>query len=143
MNELQQKLMVDKIRKAVGALRGRKIGLLGLSFKPNTDDVRESPAVRIARLLHRSGARVQAYDPAGAEAARKELKGVQICGSIESAARGTDALVIVTEWNQFRNLDLEKLREVVRKPRLIDLRNIYAPERVREAGWDYVGVGQS
>jgi UDPglucose 6-dehydrogenase len=142
VNERQRGLMVQKIKKAAKGVRGRTIGLLGLSFKPNTDDTRESPAIAIARELKRAGARVRAFDPAAAEAARKELPGVTICPDVDSVASGADALVIVTEWNQFRNLDLFKIRKLLKTPLLIDLRNIYQPARVREAGIEYVGMGQ-
>lgn len=142
VNERQRKIMVEKIKQAAKGVRGKTIGLLGLSFKPNTDDIRESPAIAIARELKRAGARVRAFDPAAAEAARKELPGVLICPDIDSVAKGADALVIVTEWHQFRNLDLMKLKKLLKTPLLIDLRNIYQPARVREAGIEYVGVGQ-
>ena len=141
-NERQQRLMVEKIRKALGGLRGKVIGMLGLAFKPNTDDTRGSPAVVIARLLRQAGARVRAYDPAAREVARGELPGVIIVKDIEAAARGAEALVIATEWNQFRNLDLERLKRLMKRPLLVDLRNIYLPSRVREAGLEYIGVGQ-
>ena len=142
VNERQRKLMVEKIKQATKGLRGKIIALMGLSFKPNTDDTRESPAIAIARELKKSGAKVKAYDPAAAEAARKELPGILICPDLESAAKGADALVIVTEWNQFRNLDLPKLKKLLKTPLLIDLRNVYQPARVREAGFEYVGMGQ-
>jgi UDPglucose 6-dehydrogenase len=141
-NERQRALMVEKIRQAMGGVRGKVIGMLGLSFKPNTDDIRDSPAIAIARELKRAGARIRACDPAAGAAARQALPGVTICSDVESAARGADALVIATEWNQFRNLDLVKMRKLLRTPLLIDLRNIYQPDRVREAGLRYVGVGQ-
>jgi UDPglucose 6-dehydrogenase len=143
VNERQRKLMVEKIKKATGGVRGKTIAMLGLSFKPNTDDVRESPAIAIARELKRAGASVRAYDPAAAAAAKSELAGVVICQDVESVARGADALVIATEWNQFRNLELPKLKKLLKTPLLVDLRNIYPPERVREAGFEYVGVGRS
>jgi UDPglucose 6-dehydrogenase len=142
-NERQHKLMVEKIKKATGGLRGKIIGILGLSFKPNTDDIRESPAVKIARELKRSGAVVRGYDPAAAQVAKAELPGVVLCNDVDSVARGADALVIATEWNQFRNLDLARMKKLLRTPLLVDLRNIYLPSRVRDAGLAYVGVGQS
>ena len=138
-----QIVMVEKIKKAVGGLRGKTIGMLGLSFKPNTDDVRESPALTIARELKRCGAKVKAYDPAAGEAAMKEIPNLTVCQDVESVAQGADALVIVTEWNQFRSLDLAKLKKLLRRPLLVDLRNIYQPGRVREAGLEYIGIGQS
>jgi len=138
-----QIIMVEKIKRAVGGLRGKTIGMLGLSFKPNTDDVRESPALTIARELKRCGAKVKAYDPAAGEAAQKEIPNLTVCQDVESVAQGADALVIVTEWNQFRNLDLAKLKKLLKRPLLLDLRNIYQPSRVREAGLEYIGIGQS
>ena len=142
VNQRQPRLMVDKIRKAVGGLRGKAIGVLGLSFKPNTDDIRESPAILIARGLKQGGAQVRACDPVSGPLAKKELQGVAILNDVEAVARGADALVIVTEWNQYRNLDLVRLKKLMRRPLLIDLRNVYLPERVREAGLEYVGIGQ-
>jgi UDPglucose 6-dehydrogenase len=141
-NERQHRLMVEKIRKSLGGLRGKVIGILGLAFKPNTDDTRGSPAIAIARQLRQGGARVRAYDPAASEPAKRELPGVAMTDDVESTARGADALVIATEWNQFRNLDLERLKRIMKRPLLVDLRNIYIPARVREAGLEYVGVGQ-
>jgi UDPglucose 6-dehydrogenase len=141
-NQRHQKLMVEKIRKATGGLRGKTIGVLGLTFKPNTDDVRESPAIAIVRDMKRAGARVKAFDPAGNSAAQKEVHGLEIAKDVESVAEGADALVIATEWSQFRNLDLARLKKLLKRPLLIDLRNIYLPGKVREAGWQYVGVGQ-
>lgn len=143
VNAAQPARMVEKIRKAAGGLRGKTIGILGLSFKPNTDDLRGSPAIAIVRSLRRSGAHIRAYDPAAGAAAKKELAGVAILNNVESAARGADALVIVTEWNQFGSLDLSRLARIMKRPLLVDLRNVYLPERVREAGMEYVGIGQS
>jgi len=142
INQRQPRLMVDKIRKAAGGLRGKTIGLLGLSFKPNTDDIRESPAILIARGLKRGGAQVRACDPVSGLAAKRELPGINVLTDVDAVARGADALVIVTEWNQYRNLDLARLKKLMKRPLLIDLRNVYLPERVREAGLEYVGIGQ-
>ncbi|MFH1573648.1 MAG: UDP-glucose/GDP-mannose dehydrogenase family protein, partial [Acidobacteriota bacterium] len=136
-NERQQKMMCDKIRQAVGRLRGKTIGMLGLSFKPNTDDLRDSPAIGVANLLRRAGAKVQAYDPAAGAAAKGELAGITVCKDVQSAARSADALVIATEWIQFRNLELATLKKAMRGNLLIDLRNIYQKEKVEEAGLRY------
>jgi UDPglucose 6-dehydrogenase len=143
VNAAQPARMVEKIRRAAGGVRGKTIGILGLSFKPNTDDLRGSPAIAIARALKRAGARIRACDPAAGPAAKKELPGAVIVKDVETAARGADALVIVTEWNQFGSLDLPRLARIMKRPLLVDLRNIYLPERVREAGMEYVGLGQS
>ncbi len=143
VNERQRNLMVEKITKATDGLPGKTIGILGLSFKPNTDDIRESPSIAIAAELKRLGANIKAHDPVAGPAAKALLQDIEICNDIESAARGTHGLVIATEWNQFRNLDLPKLKNIVKTPLLIDLRNIYQPQRVRAEGWHYVGLGRS
>jgi len=145
----QQKLrMVDKIVGALGVspnpgcLEGITLGVLGLAFKPNTSDVRESPALEIIRELLQRGARVQTYDPEAMEEARRILPEVDYCPDAYSTAEGADLLVLATEWNQFRNLDLERIKESMRRPILVDLRNVYEPERVRMLGFEYWGVGR-
>ena len=143
-NERQAERMVDKIQKAVGGRRGARIAVLGLAFKPNTDDVREAPALRIIAGLKRRGLAITAFDPVAADAASRlpEMKDVAIAADLYDAARGADALVIVTEWNEFRNLNLTHLKQVMRRPVLCDLRNIYDPDEVEAAGLSYVGVGR-
>lgn len=148
VNEQQRLRMVQKIIGALGAssdpgsLEGITIGMLGLAFKPNTDDVRQSPSLAIISELQRLGARVQAYDPAAMEQARRVLPEVDYRTDAYSTAEGSDVLVLATEWNQFRNLNLEKLKGLMRRPILVDLRNIYEPERVRTLGFTYCGVGR-
>ncbi len=141
-NQRQHELMVEKIRDATGGLKGKQIGVLGLSFKPNTDDTRESPAILIVRALKRAGSKIVAYDPAAVMLSKSDLAGIKIAKNVDSVARGSSAVVIVTEWNQFRNLDLARVKKLMKTPLLIDLRNIYAPERVEEAGLKYVGIGR-
>ena len=143
-NERQVALMVTKIHQAVGAPRGRRVGVLGLSFKPNTDDVRDAPALAIIAGLKRRGIKVRAFDPVAMPGAKKlaALRGVELARDPYEAARGAHALAIVTEWNEFRNLDLTKLRRLMKKPVLCDLRNIYDPAEVETAGMTYVGVGR-
>jgi UDPglucose 6-dehydrogenase len=143
-NERQMALMVTKIVSAVGAPRGKRVGVLGLSFKPNTDDLREAPALAIIAGLKRRGIKVRAFDPVGMPAAKRlpSLRGVELASDAYDAARGAHALVIVTEWNEFRGMDLAKLRRLMKKPVLCDLRNIYDPEEVEAAGMKYVGVGR-
>ena len=118
------------------------MALLGISFKPETDDIREAPAVDIARGLLERGARVRAYDPQAMEIARPELPDVEMCDDAYEACRGADALVLVTEWNQFRMLDLDRVKELLRRPVIVDLRNVYDPDPMRERGFVYVGVGR-
>jgi UDPglucose 6-dehydrogenase len=147
VNERQKARMVDKIVRALGvapsaSLEGVTLGILGLSFKPNTDDVRESPALAIAAQLRARGARIQAYDPAAAEQARLVFGDFVYRLDAYGAAEGTDAVVLATEWNQFRNLDLARMKSVMRRPILLDLRNVYEPERVRALGFEYHGVGR-
>jgi len=116
--------------------------VLGLSFKPDTDDLREAPALKIIEDLFAAGAKVRAYDPAAMEPARRILPGVTYCEDEYDAASDSDALVVVTEWNQFRSLDLGKLKSVMKTLNIVDLRNIYEPEAIRSAGFKYVSIGR-
>lgn len=148
VNEQQKLRMVEKIVGALGttlnpgSLEGAIVGILGLAFKPNTDDVREAPSMDIIRELQRRGARVQAYDPAAMEQAKRVLSEVDYRADAYSATEGADALILATEWNQFRNLDLEKIRGLMRRPILLDLRNVYEPDKVKALGFEYHGVGR-
>lgn len=142
VNQTQLKLMVTKIREATGGLEGKTLALLGLSFKPNTNDLREAPALAIGQDLLAEGATIRAYDPAALEEACRTLPGLQACRDSYHAAEGADALIIMTEWNQFRNLDFEKLKALMRQPVLLDLRNVYDPGRVTAAGFKHVSVGR-
>ncbi len=143
-NERQIKLMVDKIVAAVGAPRGKLVGVLGLSFKPNTDDLRMAPALTIIAGLRRRGVRVRAYDPVAVEGASRlpELKGVEFAADAYACAAGAHAVAIVTEWNEFRGLNLKRLAAGMKKPVLCDLRNLYDAEEVEAAGLTHIGVGR-
>jgi UDPglucose 6-dehydrogenase len=141
-NERQRDVMLEKIRKLVGDLRGCKIGVLGLSFKPETDDMRESPATDIVRFLVAEGATVTAFDPVAMDEAKHLLPEIEYATDEYSAIDGADALVIITEWNQFRALDMERVRSLLRSPRIADLRNIYEPSDMKEMGFEYIGVGR-
>jgi UDPglucose 6-dehydrogenase len=141
-NERQRDAMIPKIEKLVGDLKGKHIGVLGLSFKPETDDMRESPATDIIKALVSRGATVKAYDPVAMPEARHYLPDIDYAVDEYDAISGADALVIVTEWNQFRALDMEKVKELLRSPKIADLRNIYEPQDMRELGFEYVGVGR-
>ena len=142
VNDEQRKRMVTKIREALGGLKGKTIGMLGLSFKPNTNDLREAPALAIGQELLSEGATIRAYDPEALEEACRVLPALQPCRDAYHAAEGADALIIMTEWNVFRNLEFEKLKAVMRRPVLLDLRNIYDPARVAAAGFTYISVGR-
>ncbi|NOT34522.1 MAG: UDP-glucose/GDP-mannose dehydrogenase family protein [Candidatus Eisenbacteria bacterium] len=143
-NENQMKRMVEKVVKATGSPRGKRVGVLGLAFKPNTDDLRAAPALTIIAGLKRRGYKVQAFDPIAMPGAARlpELRGVELKEDAYEAARGADALVIVTEWNEFRNLDLKKLKRLLKKPVICDFRNIYDRDEVESAGMLHVGVGR-
>jgi UDPglucose 6-dehydrogenase len=142
-NERQRDSMLAKIEKLVGDLNGKQIGVLGLSFKPETDDMRESPAVDVIRMMQAKGARVCAFDPVAMDEARHCLdSGVEFAADEYGAIRDADALVIITEWNQFRALDMERVKSLLRSPKIADLRNIYEPSEMREMGFEYVGVGR-
>jgi UDPglucose 6-dehydrogenase len=143
VNQDQRDRMLEKIKGLTGELKGSQIGVLGLAFKPNTDDIRESPAIDIANMLMAQGASVKAYDPAGMENASKVMTGpIEFCNDSYEVADGSDALIILTEWNQFRKLDLARLKGLLKSPRIIDLRNIYDPANVRKHGFEYVCVGR-
>jgi UDPglucose 6-dehydrogenase len=143
VNHRQQELMVTKIQRAVGNVSGTTLACLGLSFKPNTDDIREAPALSILPSLQKLGASIRAYDPAAMGHAQTALPGVVLCGDPYETITGCDAVILMTEWNQFRNLDMERVKTLLRRPTFIDLRNVYDPHRMRELGLTYVGVGRS
>lgn len=142
VNENQAEQMMVKIRKLVGALKGKTIAVLGLAFKPETDDMREAPAVGIIKNLIDDGATVIAYDPVAKPEAMKILPDIVYADDEYAAVSGADALVFVTEWNQFRALDMVRIRDLMKSPKIADLRNIYEPEDMREMGFEYVGVGR-
>jgi UDPglucose 6-dehydrogenase len=144
VNERVKRRAAEKVEEAVaGELRGRTVAVLGLSFKPGTDDIRESPAIDLVRTLAEGGARVRAYDPVSAANAREVLPdSVTYCEDAYDAARGADALVLATEWNEFRVLDLDRLRELLAAPVIVDLRNVWDPAKVKEKGFTYHGIGR-
>ena len=143
INTDQRKAPVRKVKELMGeSLKGKTIGLLGLSFKPNTDDMRDAPSVDIARQFMREGANVRAYDPVAMENARPLLPEVEMMDSAEAVAAGADALVLVTEWNEFQHLNLAHLKELMNRAILVDGRNVYDPEEVREIGFKYRGIGR-
>jgi UDPglucose 6-dehydrogenase len=143
VNERQRARMVEKIRNAVGGdLGGKAIALLGLSFKPETDDMRDAPSVDIVAGLQKAGASVRAFDPVAMPAAGLVLRDVEFCADAYEACRGAHAVVIVTEWNQFRMLEFERMRGLLAEPVLVDLRNVYEPEAMAKAGFEYTSVGR-
>jgi UDPglucose 6-dehydrogenase len=142
VNKRQRKAMIPKIKKLVGDLNGKTIGVLGLSFKPETDDMREAPSIDIINELVKEGATVKAYDPVAMEEAKKFLPDITYVKDEYAAVEGADALVFMTEWNQFRALDMKRVFKQMKSPKIADLRNIYEPDDMRELGFDYVGVGR-
>jgi UDPglucose 6-dehydrogenase len=142
VNKRQGKEMLVKIRNLVGDLKDKKIAVLGLAFKPETDDMREAPSVGIIRGLLADGALVQAYDPVAKSEAKKILSEVSYADDEYDAVNGAEALIFVTEWNQFRALDMRRIHQLMATPRIADLRNICDPEDMREIGFEYVGVGR-
>lgn len=144
INTDRRKMAVEKLTAMFddNSLTGKTIGLLGLSFKPNTDDMRDAPSITIANLLLKEGAKVLAYDPIAMEEAAKILPSVKMIGSPYKMAEGCDALMINTEWNEFQQLDLERIRKVMNQPMIFDGRNIYDPNQMTEMGFKYRGVGR-
>jgi UDPglucose 6-dehydrogenase len=141
VNELQKRRVVGKLEKHLGKLRGKMIALLGLAFKPNTDDLREAPSLVLASRLLAEGAEVRAWDPVAD--ARRLLQGVTFCDSVLEAVTGADAAVIVTEWDDLKTLDSPEVRDAMRRPVIIDGRNLLDPEAVRAAGFVYEGIGRA
>ena len=136
--------MIDKIEKAAGSLPGKTAALLGLSFKPETDDIRESPAISVLTDLLKAGVHVRAFDPASMENTRAVVNGgnVHFARDAYDCAEGADFVVLATEWNEFRALDLDRLSKVMKSRTMIDLRNVYDPQVMKESGWQYAGVGR-
>ncbi len=142
INTDQRHAPVRKLKELIGSLEGKTVGLLGLAFKPRTDDMRDAPSIDIARSLIREGARVQAFDPAAMDNARSILPEVEMRDNAYAVAEGADALILVTEWNEFKHLDLQRVRELMQEPVLVDGRNIYDPVLLQDHGFRYRGIGR-
>jgi UDPglucose 6-dehydrogenase len=142
VNDEQRRNMVAKIDEAMGGVKGKTIAILGFAFKPDTDDLREAPAIDMAKDLQRMGAALTGYDPVAMEEAKTFVKDVTFCEDVFEAVKGADAAVFVTEWNEFRDLDLDKIKSLMKSPVLIDCRNIYEPPRMKELGFEYFSVGR-
>jgi UDPglucose 6-dehydrogenase len=143
VNDNIKQRMVGKVIDALsGNVQGKQIGILGLAFKPETDDMRDSPAIPLVSGLQKAGASIRAYDPQAMENARKMFANVDFCHDAYQTADGADALVIATEWNEFRALNLERVRKLLKQPVIVDLRNVYDPQRMRSQGFTYVSVGR-
>ena len=143
VNATRKKKMADRVLAVCnGCVKDKTIAVLGTTFKPNTDDMRESPSLDIVPSLQTLGARIKAYDPAGMEEAKKLLPGVEWCADAYAAIDGADAIVLVTEWNEFRSLDLERVKSLMKRPAMVDLRNVYEPNTMAEAGFVYKSIGR-
>jgi len=142
VNQEAKEKFVEKVVKTLGGVAGKTLAVWGLSFKPNTDDMREAPSVDIIRRLEQQGAKIKAFDPAAMENAAKILPSVTYCNSPKEAAFGADALLLLTEWNEFKQLDLLEIKKIMRKPYLFDGRNIYDPLKVKKMGFIYKGIGR-
>lgn len=142
VNEQQRQLMINKIKKGMGGVKNKTIGILGLSFKPNTDDMRDAPSIAMIQGFLKDGAIIKAFDPVAMEEAKKVLPNINYCRDTYEVATDCDALIFVTEWNQFRSLDLEKMKHLMKSPTIFDLRNIYEPEKMKEKGFNYTCVGR-
>jgi len=144
VNDSIKERMVEKTVEALdGDPRGKTVAVLGLAFKPETDDMRDSPTIPLINGLQKRGAKVRAYDPEAMENARKIFDGVTYCSDAYETAEGADALVIATEWNEFRALKLERIKKLLRTPLIVDLRNVYDPQRMKAEGFTYVCVGRA
>jgi UDPglucose 6-dehydrogenase len=142
INRDQRRQVLLKLRAILGELDEKVIGIWGLSFKPNTDDMRDAPSLEIIHLLQLEGAQVRAYDPVAMDLARRRLSNVTFCDDPYKVVEGADALVLVTEWNEFKQLDMDRVKASMRTPVLIDGRNIYDPEEMRTLGFTYRGMGR-
>jgi len=142
INRNQRRRIIFKLRKALGNLNEKVIGVLGLSFKPNTDDIREAPSLEIVHLLQNEGAVVKAYDPQAMENASAMMKNIVLCDNPYQVAEGADAIILATEWNEFRQIDFERLHKAMRQPIIMDGRNLWDPDQLKEMGFVYFGVGR-
>ena len=142
INRDMRRLVLQKVRAELGSFEDRTVGVLGLAFKPNTDDLREAPAVEIIHLLQSEGARVKAYDPAAMELAEAVLPGVELCDDAYAVAHNADAIILVTHWSEFRRLDLKRIVQSMRRPVFVDGRNFYDPSEMLERGFIYHAIGR-
>ncbi|MCH8329458.1 MAG: UDP-glucose/GDP-mannose dehydrogenase family protein, partial [Nanoarchaeota archaeon] len=143
LNQEQKQIFVKKVKNALKDVKDKKIGVLGLSFKPNTDDMRFAPSIYIIQELQKEGGKIKAYDPEAMEKAKSILNNVEFCKDPYEAAKDSDVLLLVTEWNEFKELDLKKIKSLMRNPLIIDGRNIYNPEELKKEGFSYISMGRN
>ncbi len=142
INREQKDFFLNKIKDLLWILKNKNIGVLGLSFKPNTDDIRNAPSLDIIRALQQEGARVRAYDPSAMEKARRLLKDIRFCKDPYEVCRGSDCLLIISEWDEFKELDFKRIKKLLKRPLIFDGRNIYEPQKLEKLGFRYVGIGR-
>ncbi len=142
VNDARKQAMAEKAERAFGGVNGKTVAILGLTFKPNTDDMRDAPSLVIVPYLQSKGARIRAYDPEGHKEAAKHLGNVELCKDAYEALSGADGVLILTEWNEFRALDLSRVKSLLKRPLMVDLRNIYRPASMAAAGFTYISVGR-
>jgi UDPglucose 6-dehydrogenase len=142
-NDRVKARMIEKVEGLCGSVKGKRVALLGIAFKPETDDIRESASLKLAADLLARGADVVAYDPAAMENARKEMPQLKLAEDQYACIAGADILVLATDWNQFRKLDLPRIEKTMKAKNFVDLRNLYEPKDMKKAGWNYVGLGRA
>lgn len=142
INNFQRQQIVEKAKNALWNLKDKTIGILGLAFKPNTDDMREAPSIDIIRQLQQEGVQIKAYDPQAMKNAGRILHNIEYCPSPYEAAKDSDALIIVTEWEEFKNLDLLRIKQLLKQPVIVDSRNVFDPAKIKASGFSYIGVGR-
>lgn len=142
INEQQKDFFLSKIKDVLWIIKNKTIGVLGLSFKPNTDDIRNAPSIDIIRALQQEGARIRTYDPCAMEKARHILKNVKFCQDPYEVCRGSDCLLIVSEWDEFKELDFNRIKRLLKRPLIFDGRNIYDPQKLTKLGFSYIGIGR-
>jgi UDPglucose 6-dehydrogenase len=142
INDQQRKLLIKKIEKALWNVNNKTVGILGLAFKPDTDDMRNAPSIEVIKAIQQEGAKIQVYDPVAMPKSKQVLKGVKYCKNGYEAAKGADLLVVITDWNEFKELDLVKIKKLMKHPVIIDGRNIYDPGLLKKLGFAYTGMGR-
>jgi len=142
INQAQKERFVNKIKKVLGRLQEKQLGILGLSFKPNTDDMRFAPSIDIIKMLKKHGAKIKAYDPHAMNNAQRIMPDIEYCQNPYDVAKASDALILITEWKEFRNLNLSKIKKLLKKPIVIDGRNIFEPNKMKQIGFNYQSIGQ-
>ena len=142
VNQRQREIVFEKIQKLNETLQDKCVGFLGLSFKPKTDDMREAPSITVIEKLLQHNTKVKAYDPVAQENARKILPDIEYCNDPYGVAENADTLVVMTEWNEFRELDFPRIKELMNAPKIVDARNVYDPEKMRASGFEYIGIGR-